>query len=99
MQAVFREGTVYHWLSVDAYWNSYELHPNVYVDSNWVGTGPVSVQVTEGWHSVYVDDPTYDEYEYPYYFCYFTGYNYDNPASIAVYSDTWTTAWYEPYSK
>ena len=99
LQPVFHEGTIYHWLTVDAYWSSTELHPNVYIDSNWAGTAPLYVQVTEGWHSIEVDEGTYDEYDYPYLFCYFTGYVYDNPTSIAVNSDTWTTAWYVPYDK
>ena len=103
LQANFREGTGTHWLTVDAYdeWYYNELYPNVYVDSVWVGTAPVSVQVTEGGHYVEVDYLVWNEYYWcGEYFCYFSdGYYqyYDNPAYISVYSNKWVTAWYCPW--
>lgn len=86
-----RIGT-YHWLYVDAYDANYgyELNPNVYIDSEWVGNAPVSVLVTEDWHSVEVDDW--------WGYWYFVGFSdgYGNGESRPIYSDTSITAWYWP---
>ncbi len=103
LQANFREGTATHWLTVDAYdeWYYNELYPNVYVDSVWVGTAPVSVQVTDGWHYIEVDDWVWNEYYWCYdYFSYFSGdfgYLYNNPIYVNVNGDKSATAWYTSY--
>jgi hypothetical protein len=84
---------VYHSLTVDAYDMIYgqQLHPNVLIDGNWVGNAPVTVQVTEGWHSVTVDE----WWEYWYLIGLSDG--YVNGASRPIYSDTWITAYYYPW--
>jgi hypothetical protein len=104
LQAVFSEVTTYHWLYIAGYWSGlgYMIFTNIYVDGDWVGAGSAAVQVTEGYHSVQVDYGAYDEWGYPYTFDYFIHggtYYYDNPASVPVYEDIYTTAYYTPYGK
>ena len=104
LQAVFCEVTTYHWLYIDGYWSGlgYMIFTDIYVDGDWVGAGSAAVQVTEGYHSVQVDYGAYDEWGYPYLFDYFIHggtYYYDNPASVPVYEDMFTTAYYTPYGK
>jgi hypothetical protein len=82
----------FYWLYVDAYDDCYgwELYPYVYVDGEQVGRAPVLVQVTEGWHTVYVEDP------YVYWYLVGLSDGYGNGASRPIYSDTGITAWYWP---
>ncbi|MCJ7559561.1 hypothetical protein MUO79_02950 [Candidatus Bathyarchaeota archaeon] len=92
-------GPPVHWLTVDAYdgyyWNP--LYPNIYIDGNWAGYGYASVQVTEDWHSVWVDELVWNDYIGWYdYLSYFTD-GYGNGAYRQVYSDTWITAVYYPW--
>lgn len=99
LQANFRPGTTYHWLTVDAYDGYFgnPLYPGIYIDGNLVGYGYASVQVTEDWHTVLVEDPVWNDYIGSYdYFSYFTD-GYGNGASRPVYSDTYTTAIYYPW--
>ena len=99
LQANFGVGSVYHWLTVDAYdgYIGNPLYPNIYIDGNWAGYGYAHVQVTEGWHSVWVDDWVWNDYLGTYdYFSYFTD-GYGNGANRPVYSDTWITAVYYPW--
>jgi hypothetical protein len=98
LQANFRT-TPYHWLTVDAYdgycW--YPLDANIYIDGNYAGTGYAHVQVTEGWHTIWVDDPVWNPYWSTYtYLWYFTD-SYGNGASRPVYSDTYISAVYYPW--
>ena len=77
----------------------YEVYPEVYVDSGYVGTAPISVQVTAASHYVEVDDTIWSDYLQCYvYFYYFYddsyNYYYDNPLYISVTSDMTLTAWY-----
>jgi hypothetical protein len=98
LQANFRPGATLHWLTADAYdgyvWSP--LYPTIYVD----GTpfyGYAQVQVEEGWHSILVDDPVWDDYWGTYaYLSYFTD-GYGNGAYRPVYGDTYTTAVYYPW--
>lgn len=55
LQANFRPPN-YYWLTVDAVdgYVGYPLYPNIYIGGDWAGTGYASVQVLEGWHSVWV---------------------------------------------
>lgn len=88
----------FYQLTVDAYdpYFENELHPNVYIDDREAGTAPISVLVAEGWHSVWVDDPVWnDNYNGYYDLEYFTDY-YGNGANRPIYSDTWITAVYRP---
>ena len=88
-------------LTVNAYVlgeNWYQDNPNVYVDGNCVGTAPVSVQVSPGYHTITVDDPTPDGLAPSIMdsFAYMSDNNgdYYNGQSILIsYSDT-ITAWY-----
>jgi hypothetical protein len=92
LQAFFCEEPVYHWLTVDAYDEyEYELNPDVWVDGDWVGSAPVMVSVTEGWHTVEVEDP------WLYWQLVWFSDGYDNGESRPVYSDTTITAYYEFY--
>ncbi len=83
--------------AIDGY--SYNtLTPNVYVDGNWAGTATMLIHVTPGYHTVTVDDPTYN----PYYWydeslvaIIDENYNqYYNGQSILMYSDTSIFVWY-----
>jgi len=99
LQANFRTGTTYHWLTVDAYdgYIGNPLNPGIYIDGNLAGYGYASVQVTEDWHTVLVDDPVWNDYIGTYdYFSYFTD-GYGNGANHPVYSDTYITAVYYPW--
>ncbi len=82
----------YRWLYVDAYdaYYGWELYPDVYVDGDWVGRAPVAIQVIDGWHTVYVEDP------YVYWYLVGLSDGYGNGASRPIYSDTGITAWYWP---
>jgi hypothetical protein len=100
VHAVFREATEYYRLDVEAYWTIYDpVFPDVYIEDEYAGTAPFWTEVSEGWHTISFDDPAYDSGSYPYYFCYFNDYIYDNPASIYVTSDMYILAHYEPYQK
>ena len=87
---------VYHSLTLWAfdsyYW--YDLNPNVYVDSTFVGTAPVYVQVLEGEHTVSVDESTYNPYST--WTQYLTGFSdaLGNGDTRYVYSDYYLDAYY-----
>jgi hypothetical protein len=94
LQANFREETppVYHWLTINAYDEyGYPLSPNVYVDTVWYYGAPVTIQVTEDWHIVEVEDP------YVYWCLVEFSDGYGNGASRPIYSDTTITAYYQFY--
>jgi hypothetical protein len=40
------------------------LNPAVYIDGNYVGTAPVSIQVPIGSHTLYLSDPIWDSWLY-----------------------------------
>jgi hypothetical protein len=81
-------------LTVQAILNGlYPIDPNVYVDSNPVGTAPISVPVSPGYHTVAVDTPIYGWAN----FLYFVDQNYNcyyNGESIQVTSPKTLTACY-----
>ena len=87
---------VYHWLTVDAYDAQYwfTLHPNVYIDGNWVGTAGVSVLVGQGDHSVWVDDPVWNENLGFYQYLQSFSDSYGNGDYRPIYFDTEITAFY-----
>ena len=103
LQANFREESSY-WLTADAYADYYynEVYPEVYVNGDWAGTAPVSVQVA-GWTHIKVDEWIYNEYLCCYdRFSYYSGdfgYFYDNPTDVYVNADKSITAWYQPFAK
>ena len=72
------------------------LYPNIYIDSNWAGTGYASVQVLEGWHTILVDDPVWNDYLQCYDYLWRITDDYGNGASRPVYSDTEIYALYLP---
>lgn len=79
----------YYWLTVRAVDGStgYPLYPDIGVDWNYVGTGYASVQVSEGWHDVEMNDPTWNGYGmYWSYLSYFTD-GYGNGEDRPIYSD------------
>jgi hypothetical protein len=99
LEAFFREGAVYHTLTVDAYdgYLGNPLYSGIWIDGDLKGYGYVSVPVTEGWHIVEVEDPVWNDYFGFYdYFSYFTD-GYGNGANHPVYSDTYITAVYYPW--
>lgn len=98
LQANFREGAVYHTLTVDAYDGYFgnPLYPAIWIDGDLEGYGDVSVQVTEGWHLVEVEDPVWNDYGFYDYFWYFTD-GYGNGENHPVYSNTYITAVYYPW--
>ncbi len=70
------------------------LYPDIYIDGNYAGTGYVSVPVSEGWHSVWMTDPTWNGYWMCWsYLSYYTDY-YANGDYRPVYSDTLITGVY-----
>jgi hypothetical protein len=84
-----------HWLTVYAAdYMGYPVAANICIDGQWAGCGGASIQVTEGWHTVQVDDPAWSplwgSWAYLYYF---TDY-YGNGDPRPVYSDTWIAAVY-----
>jgi hypothetical protein len=91
-------GNTLLWLSVDAYDDFYldELYPDVYVDSNYVGTAPVSVQVTQGYHYIGVTNYVWNQnQQFGDYFDHFGPGSYSqNPSYMYISSDTELTAWY-----
>ena len=77
----------------------YTAYPNVYVDGVYVGQAPITIQVTEGYHAITVDNPTLT----------YTGANrnnyltsitdqdnnqYSNGAFVPIFSDTTITVNY-----
>ena len=71
----------------DAY--TYELYPNVYVDGNYVGTAPLSIQVTADYHTIELDYQTYDPWWSTYAnLAYVYGYPYYNGGYSPIFSDT-----------
>jgi hypothetical protein len=91
LQAVFSEGVVYHWLTVNAYDIYYQqwIDAGVWVDGYGGGYGTMTVQVPEGWRAVGAD-----EWYYPLYLVGFSD-GYGNGASRPIYSDTTITAYYD----
>ena len=58
----------YHYIptyTIDIYGIDYQywipLYPNIYIDGNYVGTAPCSVEVTPGWHGIAADDQVWNE--------------------------------------
>jgi hypothetical protein len=81
-------------LTVQAILNGlYPIDPNVYVDSNPVGTAPISVQVSSGYHTVAVDTPIYGFANFQYFIDQNYNYYY-NGESIQVTSPKTLTACY-----
>jgi len=85
-----------HWLIVETVDDlGYPVCANIYVDGLWVGSEGLAVQVTEGWHSISVNDPAWSDLYVCYiYLDYFTDY-YGNSESRPVYSDTYVQAVYD----
>ena len=98
LEAFFREGQVYHTLTVDAYDGYFgnPLSPGIWIDYDFKGYGYVSIPVTEGMHIVLVEDPVWNDYGFYDYFSYFTD-GYGNGANHPVYSNTYITAVYYPW--
>ena len=91
------------WLYISAYDDFYldELYPDVCVDSNWVGTAPLSTQVTYGYHYIEVDGYIWNDNQ-QFYDCFdqFDPGSYStNPAYMPITSDTDVTAWYMQENK
>jgi PKD repeat protein len=90
---------VYHQLTIYAF-NEFQgnEYPNVYLDNNYIGTAPLSVQVTEGYHTVAVEDPVWDQFWFAYGgFQYMVDQNnnyYGSFASVPIYSDTTLYVYY-----
>ena len=79
--------------AVDGYvWGP--LYPDIYIDGDWAGNGYASRQVVEGWHSVWVDDPVWDDYFGTYAYLYSFTDGYGNGDYRPVYEDTYITAVY-----
>ncbi len=96
LYASFTPAVQYHWLTVNGYHETYGCpeSPNVYLDSptNWIGTAPLTVQVTAGTHSLYVDGMTGDGGIFT---CIIYQYHaYQNGQSFSVSSDATATACY-----
>jgi hypothetical protein len=88
----------YYNLTVNAYdYSTYEeLYPCVYVDDYYVGTAPLSIQVSEGYHTIAVDDNTCGSNGYVAFLYasdqYYNSYN--NGDNILFSSDLTYTAYY-----
>lgn len=85
------------WLYIDARDGVYDgalLYPDIYVDGNYAGTGYVYMEIDLGWHTIYVDDPTWSQYRYCYAsLSYFSDY-IDNGGYRYIEDDYFVTAWY-----
>jgi hypothetical protein len=97
LQAVFTNTPVYCTLTFNALdTGNRQLYPNIYVDNQWVGTGYTSVQVTQGWHYIYVDDPTWNDfYQTDSMFIFFSDMG-NNGDYHYISSDSTITAYYYP---
>ena len=77
------------------------LNTGVYVDGNYMGLAPLTITLPAGFHTVSVDDQTYDFYWGMIGFSYFQ-YNYNiyyyNDISIPIYSDETLYAFYDPFA-
>jgi hypothetical protein len=80
---------------------------NIYIDENNEGNGYASTEATQGSHSLYLDNPGYNNYTYENNYLYFTtnyhwdgtywqfdGEGYTNPQNLFIYADTYIEAWY-----
>ena len=96
LQAYFTcVGTPHQWLTIDAYSDYFgAAHPYVWIDEQNVGTAPVQVFISEGWHDITLENP----YTYGYSW-YLTGFsdNLENGASRSIYSETSITGYYNSW--
>jgi hypothetical protein len=95
IQPVF-EGTPSYWLTVNA-WNIYDedwITTDVYIDSYYEGTTPLSIQVNGGYHSVEVEFYAPDPGSGPYYLIGFSD-ELDNGENRLIQSNTEITAYYD----
>ena len=104
IEAHFRySGPPLHWIYIGSFdtWDI-PVSTAVYIDGNFVGYAAGfeggAFQVTEGYHSIYVDDPTWDVYFNDYVpLAYFTD-GYGNGDLRPIYSDWGTYVYYTaPY--
>jgi hypothetical protein len=86
-----------------------EITGDIYVDDNYVGSNYASIQVTEGNHTIYIDNPAWNPYLWcsTDFFCttnyswgeydwIFEGESYYDPQTKYIYADTYIDAWYIP---
>ncbi|MCW4047938.1 MAG: PEGA domain-containing protein [Candidatus Bathyarchaeota archaeon] len=76
------------------------VYPNVYVDGNYVGTAPLTIQVSAGYHTVAVDEWTWDEafggFWTHFWYMYGGGGQYSNGQSIYISGGLTLYAAYNP---
>jgi hypothetical protein len=82
-------GPPVHWLYISAtdYPENLPVYPAIYVDGNLVGYGSVYMQISEGYHSVYLEETTWD-----YWYWSDLGYlgdGYGNGDYRPIYSNFW----------
>jgi hypothetical protein len=79
----------------------YDLYPNVYLDSNWVGTAPCSFYAQVGTHTIAFDNPTTDTLipGDDYFSCFSAGSTSHNcdPDQISITGNTGITVNYNPW--
>jgi hypothetical protein len=74
-------------IAEDNCWGLVPLHPTVYVDGISRGTAPITIQVSTGYHTVLVDDPTWDSAWHVwthFWYMYGGGNQYSNGQSIYI---------------
>ena len=86
------------YVSANDEWN-YQVSPNVYVDGNYIGTAPTFAMLSGGYHTLSVDQTTYDQsmgyyVDFQYMYDQNNNYYYSNSIYIPITSDTWLTAVY-----
>jgi hypothetical protein len=80
VQAVYTNTPAYYWLNINAH-GYYPVDAQIWVDNNYVGTQTASVYVTQGMHTITVEDPAYcpETSNYIYFWVFFSqefsGYN------------------------
>ncbi len=66
----------------------YPLYSDIYIDGNYAGYRSVSVQVLEGWHSIWMTNPTWNGYRFYWnYISYYSDY-YNNGDLRPIYCDS-----------
>lgn len=74
------------------------LYPSFYIDGNYIGTAPCSIEVTPGWHSIAADDQVWNDQIQAYDTIWFIGHGdyYNNGDPVLITSSGNAAAVYTP---
>ena len=90
----FTDPNAQHTLYVQATDVYNTLYPEVYLDGEPIGTAPLSISVSEGWHYIDMDSQAYDPYFNWYVNLQFIG----SDDGHSSYSGNWIPIYYDMYS-